>query len=264
MRQSDIPLLERLFYSDVEGEFRFKPQHYITSDNTQATTPVAVLLASWALGVAPVNFKTLGNVSFIVIGVVIASFGEIKFVLIGFLYQVGGIIFEAIRLTMVQRLLSSSEFKMDPLVSLYYFAPACALMNFVAALFFELPYITLEDLYQVGLLVLFANALIAFLLNVSVVFLVCSLPGISTDTITILTRLSTDRQDLLPRSHPLRRTQGRPPRRRLHGHLPRPSLRPPSLRLRHRPIRSSLLQARCRQAEGIPWWWWPRMGRLRP
>lgn len=134
--------------------------------------PVAVLLTSWALGVAPVNFRTLGNVSLIVVGVVIASFGEIKFVLIGFLYQVGGIIFEAIRLTMVQRLLSSAEFKMDPLVSLYYFAPACAVMNFFAALFFEIPKITMADLYSVGLLVLFANALVAFLLNVSVVFLV--------------------------------------------------------------------------------------------
>ncbi|KAJ9621569.1 hypothetical protein H2203_007056 [Taxawa tesnikishii (nom. ined.)] len=80
----------------------------------KATTPVAVLLASWALGVAPPNLKTLGNVSIIVVGVVIASFGEIKFVLTGFLFQIGGIVFEAIRLTMVQRLLSSAEFKMDP------------------------------------------------------------------------------------------------------------------------------------------------------
>lgn len=58
--------------------------------------------------------KTLGNVSFIVIGVVIASMGEIQFVMIGFLFQVGGIIFEAVRLVMVERLLSSAEFKMDP------------------------------------------------------------------------------------------------------------------------------------------------------
>lgn len=108
----------------------------------------------------------------IVVGVVIASLGEIKFVLIGFLFQVGGIAFEAIRLTMVQRLLSSSEFKMDPLVSLYYFAPACATMNFVVALFTELPVLTLADIYRVGVFVLLANAMVAFALNVSVVFLV--------------------------------------------------------------------------------------------
>lgn len=131
-----------------------------------------MLLATWSLGVAPPNFKTLGNVSFIVLGVIIASFGEIKFNLIGFMFQVGGVTFEAIRLVMVQRLLSSSEFKMDPLVSLYYFAPACALMNGVATLLFEIHKMSMDDIYNVGIFILLANAMVAFLLNVSVVFLV--------------------------------------------------------------------------------------------
>ena len=116
--------------------------------------------------------KTLGNVSFIVVGVVIASFGEIKFHLLGFIFQIGGITFEAIRLVMVQRLLSSAEFKMDPIVSLYYFAPACAVMNFVVALFFEFPRMTMQDFYDLGFFILIANAAVAFLLNVAVVFLV--------------------------------------------------------------------------------------------
>lgn len=116
--------------------------------------------------------KVLFNVSFIVIGVVIASIGEIKFVFVGFLYQIGGIMFEATRLVMVQRLLSSSEFKMDPLVSLYYFAPVCAVMNGVASLFIEVPRITMDNIYDVGVFTLIANAMVAFLLNVSVVFLV--------------------------------------------------------------------------------------------
>ena len=118
--------------------------------------------------------KKLGNVSFIVIGVIIASFGEIQFVLIGFIFQAGGIIFEAIRLVMVQRLLSSAEFKMDPLVSLYYFAPVCAVMNAVASLMFEVHQMSMADLYNVGVYTLIANAFIAFMLNVSVVFLVRS------------------------------------------------------------------------------------------
>ncbi|KAI9666414.1 MAG: hypothetical protein M1821_004350 [Bathelium mastoideum] len=138
----------------------------------KATTPVAVLLATWSLGVAPPNFKTLGNVSFIVVGVVIASFGEIKFVLIGVLFQLGGIVFEAIRLVMVQRLLSSAEFKMDPLVSLYYFAPACAAMNGMVCLFWEIPKMSMYDIWNVGVFTLLANAVVAFLLNVSVVLLI--------------------------------------------------------------------------------------------
>lgn len=155
----------------------------------KATTPVAVLLATWSLGVAPPNLKTLGNVSFIVIGVVIASFGEIQFNLTGFLFQVGGITFEAIRLVMVQRLLSSAEFKMDPLVSLYYFAPACAVMNGLASLILEVPKLAMTDLYRVGLFVLLANAMVAFFLNVSVVFLVSPLPLVmpgSTETSALI------------------------------------------------------------------------------
>ncbi|KAF2218203.1 triose-phosphate transporter family-domain-containing protein [Elsinoe ampelina] len=159
----------------------------------KATTPVAVLLATWSMGLAPPNMKTLGNVSFIVLGVIIASVGEIKFVLIGFLFQIGGIVFEAIRLTMVQRLLSSAEFKMDPLVSLYYFAPACAVMNGLTALVVEVPKMTLADIEKVGYFNLLANAFVAFALNVSVVFLigrtsslVLTLSGVLKDILLVL------------------------------------------------------------------------------
>lgn len=140
----------------------------------KATTPVAVLLSSWALGVSQPNLKVFLNVSVIVLGVVIASIGEIKFVMIGFIFQIMGIVFEALRLTMVQRLLSSAEYKMDPLVSLYYFAPVCAVMNFAVALVWEIPKVSADDFYRVGLFTLFLNGLCAFLLNVSVVFLVSS------------------------------------------------------------------------------------------
>jgi len=118
--------------------------------------------------------RTLANVSFIVIGVIIASLGEIKFVMFGFVVQMMGITFEAIRLVMVQRLLSSAEFKMDPLVSLYYFAPACAIMNGVVCLFVELPKMAMADIFRVGVFTLTANAIVAFMLNVAVVFLVSS------------------------------------------------------------------------------------------
>jgi len=138
----------------------------------KATTPVAVLFAGWFLGVSQPSLRVFLNVSVIVLGVIIASIGEIKFVWIGVIYQIAGVCFEALRLTMVQRLLSSAEFKMDPLVSLYYFAPVCAAMNFAVALFWEIPKCSMDDIYRVGLSTLFLNGLVAFLLNVSVVFLI--------------------------------------------------------------------------------------------
>ena len=131
-----------------------------------------MLFAGWFLGVSQPSLRVFLNVSVIVLGVIIASIGEIKFVWIGVIYQIAGVCFEALRLTMVQRLLSSAEFKMDPLVSLYYFAPVCAAMNFAVALFWEIPKCSMDDIYRVGLSTLFLNGLVAFLLNVSVVFLV--------------------------------------------------------------------------------------------
>ncbi|PKY03735.1 TPT-domain-containing protein [Aspergillus campestris IBT 28561] len=138
----------------------------------KATNVVVTLVATWSFGMAPVNFKVLGNVALIVVGIMIASFGEIKFDMFGFLVQIGGIIFEALRLVMVQRLLSSAEFKMDALVSLYYYAPACAFFNGVVTLFTEIPRMTMTDIYTLGISTLIANALVAFLLNVSVVLLI--------------------------------------------------------------------------------------------
>jgi hypothetical protein len=120
----------------------------------------------------PPSLKTLGNVTAIVVGVIIASIGEIKFVFIGFVCAMLGVAFEATRLAMVERLLSSSEFKMDPLVSLYYFAPVCAIMNCCVALIREVPYLTMDKVMDLGLFTLLLNASVAFLLNVSVVFLV--------------------------------------------------------------------------------------------
>ncbi|KAK3187597.1 hypothetical protein K4F52_003655 [Lecanicillium sp. MT-2017a] len=138
----------------------------------KATTPMAVLLAGWTLGVSQPSLKQFINVSVIVFGVILASIGEIDFVLIGFLYQLGGVAFEALRLTMVQRLLSSAEYKMDPLVSLYYFAPICAVLNGIVALIWEVPRVSMSEVYNVGFLTFFTNGFCAFMLNVSLVFLI--------------------------------------------------------------------------------------------
>jgi cytochrome c oxidase assembly factor CtaG len=73
---------------------------------------------------------------------------------------------------MVERLLNGAEFKMDPMVSLYYFAPVCAIMNGSVALFLEVPSLSMAKIYDLGLITLLANASIAFMLNLAVVFLV--------------------------------------------------------------------------------------------
>lgn len=62
-------------------------------------------------------------------------------------------------------------FKMDPLVSLHYYAPICALINLVVLPFTDglTPF---YELSRIGPLLLVSNAAVAFCLNVAAVFLV--------------------------------------------------------------------------------------------
>lgn len=138
----------------------------------KSAAPVVVLFFSWLWGLTHPTPSTLANILVIVAGVAMASAGEIRFSWVGFLYQVGGTIFEAMRLVMIQVMLSAEGLKMDPLVGLYYYAPICAGMNMLVAFWTEVPYFRVEDLYRTGFSMLFLNALVAFMLNVASVCLV--------------------------------------------------------------------------------------------
>ena len=142
----------------------------------KAGGPVAVLVISYLWGVSSPSSENVLNVLGIAVGVALASAGEIRFSWVGFLFQAGGVVFEAMRLVMIQVLLSGDDMKMDPLVSLYYYAPVCAAMNFFVALFTEVPSFQVEHLFSAGVSMLLLNALVAFMLNVASVFLVCYRP----------------------------------------------------------------------------------------
>ncbi|KAK3899928.1 triose-phosphate transporter family-domain-containing protein [Staphylotrichum tortipilum] len=144
----------------------------------KAAAPVAVLLTSWAWGVEEPSLKRFLNILLIVAGVGLASFGEIDFSMTGFLFQLGGIVFEAMRLVMIQVLLSGDTQKMDPLVSLYYYAPVCAVMNVIIAIGSEANSFNPADLAKAGYGLLLLNAMVAFMLNVSSVFLIGKTSGL--------------------------------------------------------------------------------------
>jgi hypothetical protein len=106
---------------------------------------------------------------------------------------------------MVQRLLSSAEFKMDPLVSLYYFAPACAVINGVFTVFVEGPKISMFDIANLGYGTLLANAFVAFGLNVAVVLLigktsavVLTLSGVLKDILLVIASMAIFKDPVAP------------------------------------------------------------------
>ncbi|ODN78955.1 hypothetical protein L202_04471 [Cryptococcus amylolentus CBS 6039] len=135
----------------------------------KAFNPVAILLISFAFKIQEPNGRLIIIVLMISMGCFLAAYGEVHFELTGFLCQCAALAFEASRLVMIQILLHG--LKMDPIVSLHYYAPVCAVINVCIIPFTE----GLEpfyNLHRVGLLVLFSNAGIAFALNVAAVFLI--------------------------------------------------------------------------------------------
>ncbi|KAF8220930.1 TPT-domain-containing protein [Tricholoma matsutake] len=135
----------------------------------KAFTPVSILLISWTFRIQDPSKKLATIVIMISTGVALASRGELRFHLGGFIVQAGAVLFESSRLVLIQILLHN--LKMDPLVSLHYYAPVCALINLAILPFTDglAPFYALRD---IGPLVLISNAAVAFLLNVAAVFLV--------------------------------------------------------------------------------------------
>ncbi|BGP27747.1 DUF250 domain containing membrane protein [Rhodotorula toruloides] len=136
----------------------------------KAFTSVAVMGMSVLMGLERFNQRTATIVVAISAGVALASYGELNFVFSGFIFQCFGILFEATRLVAIQKLLSG--LRMDPLVSLYYYAPVCAAFNSLLIPIFEGWAPFEQVLPRVGAFTLFLNCNIALLLNISVVFLI--------------------------------------------------------------------------------------------
>ncbi|TYJ52769.1 hypothetical protein B9479_006620 [Cryptococcus floricola] len=141
----------------------------LKASHIRAFNPVAILLISFVFKIQEPNGRLIIIVLMISMGCFLAAYGEVHFELTGFLCQCAALAFEASRLVMIQILLHG--LKMDPIVSLHYYAPVCAVINLCIIPFTE----GLEpfyNLHRVGLLVLFSNAGIAFALNVAAVFLI--------------------------------------------------------------------------------------------
>ncbi len=156
----------------------------------KAAAPVAVLVVSWAWRVKEPSWRALLNIVVITAGVALASLGEIEFNWLGFVFQAAGIAFEAIRLVMIEVLLRGEGDiqRMDPLVSLYYYAPVCAVANFAVAAATEFASFDVALVWKTGVGILVLNAAVAFCLNIASVFLV-SAHSFSPSHMSFLTRV---------------------------------------------------------------------------
>lgn len=87
------------------------------------TVPVATYIMAVLCGTDKPRCDVFLNMVLVSVGVVVSSYGEIHFNIIGTLYQVTGIFAEALRLVLTQVLLQKKGLTLNPITSLYYIAP---------------------------------------------------------------------------------------------------------------------------------------------
>jgi len=178
----------------------------------QAIGPVATLLACWSMGIRnpEPSIRVLLTVCVIVIGVAISSIGELRFVLTGFLIQGAAVLFEAYKNALQQHLLGGKA-KMSSMTLLYYFAPACTIINAFCILFFEYTTLITTKSPDIGPLVFLCNGCLTFALNIAAVTVVsCNFPH---SIPVILIKIIIDQEDFFssfdtewnPKGNPARR-----------------------------------------------------------
>ncbi|KAJ0102372.1 hypothetical protein Patl1_05052 [Pistacia atlantica] len=154
----------------------------------KAIMPVAVFILGVAAGLEVMSCRMLLIMSVISFGVLVASYGEMNISWIGVVYQMGGVVGEALRLIFMEILVKKKGLKLNPISVMYYVSPcrhvlniflfkvyamALAICLFVPWIFLEKPKMEAHGTWNVQALILTLNSLCTFALNLSV-FLVIS------------------------------------------------------------------------------------------
>ncbi|XP_074264127.1 putative sugar phosphate/phosphate translocator At1g48230 [Silene latifolia] len=141
----------------------------------KALMPVATFLMAVLCGTDTLRCDVFLNMLLVSVGVVVSSYGEIHFNIIGTLYQVTGIFAEALRLVLTQVLLQKKGLSLNPITSLYYIAPCSFVFLFIPWYMLEQPHMDPSRI-QFNFWTFFSNALCALALNFSI-FLVIGRTG---------------------------------------------------------------------------------------
>lgn len=141
----------------------------------KALMPVATFIMAVVCGTDKLRCDVFLNMLLVSVGVVVSSYGEIHFNVVGTLYQVTGIVAEALRLVLTQVLLQKKGLTLNPITSLYYIAPCSFVFLFIPWYMLEKPAMDVTHI-QFNFWIFFSNALCALALNFSI-FLVIGRTG---------------------------------------------------------------------------------------
>ncbi|KAL0900117.1 hypothetical protein Bca101_084078 [Brassica carinata] len=141
--------------------------------NRTFAVPVAVFILGVAAGLEMMSCRMLLIMSIISFGVLVASYGELNINWIGVVYQMGGVVGEALRLIFMELLVKRKGIKLNPISLMYYVSPCSAVCLFVPWIFLEKAKMDGNGPWNFHFVVLSLNSLCTFALNLSV-FLVIS------------------------------------------------------------------------------------------
>ncbi|KAL3829990.1 hypothetical protein ACJIZ3_018792 [Penstemon smallii] len=139
----------------------------------KAIMPVAVFILGVFAGLEVMSCRMLLIMSVISFGVLVASYGEMSINWIGVVYQMGGVVGEALRLIFMEIFVKRKGLKLNPISVMYYVSPCSALCLLIPWIFLEKPKMDAQGTWSFKPLVLTLNSLCTFALNLSV-FLVIS------------------------------------------------------------------------------------------
>jgi len=159
----------------------------------KAWTPACVYTTGCLMGTQKWSVPILKCIGTITVGLMITSFGELRFNLWGFTLQLLALLSEGLRLNLLELRLKSQGYKLNPLSSMQVFAPMVGLILFVCALLFDRSAFDAEKIAAIGEGVFVANGLVAFLLNIVIYLaiqrasgLTFALAGVIKDILIIL------------------------------------------------------------------------------
>ena len=136
----------------------------------KAFTPVPLLMLSFAAGREKPSFVQLAIVLVVSAGVTLSSFGELQFSSVGFTIQLTAVLTDCFRMIILDMMLK--DLQLDSLSLLYYSAPASAVMIFIGFVIFESSSLDMQIFTPTLTTMLFLNGLLAFSLNIAVIYLV--------------------------------------------------------------------------------------------
>ncbi|XP_058097681.1 probable sugar phosphate/phosphate translocator At3g14410 [Magnolia sinica] len=139
----------------------------------KAIMPVAVFILGVAAGLEVMSCRMLFIMSVISFGVLVASYGEINVNWVGVVYQMGGVVGEALRLIFMEIFVKKKGVRLNPISVMYYVSPCSALCLFIPWVFLEKPKMDAAGPWNFPPVILALNCLCTFALNLSV-FLVIS------------------------------------------------------------------------------------------